>query len=234
MSCPEEKKLITEWNGKDFNNLTKTNMNKETRNIICEMFDRWMIAFEPTKLKSGKISPIYINLRRLPSYPMLMESIAKELLRKVHSENVLGTRFAGLPMSGFPIAVAMGLIGKIPVMYPRQSSEQGTRQSSEQGKAKVEGDYKEGDFVIVVDDVLTDGQIKHSQIQTIKQSGLNVRNLVVVVDREEGGTTLMEQDGIRVHSMMTLKEIVQVLREDADLSDHCYEEVMSWITGRAE
>lgn len=192
--------------------------------IISDLFDRAMITFGDTVLKSGKVSPIYINLRPLPSYPRLLREVAKEMLRKVHSEQFLGTKLAGLPVSGLPIAVAMGLIGDVPVLYPRPKEIP--------GKMNVEGKANPGEEVIVIDDVLTDGVIKKAQIDMIRRSGLFVRDVLVVVDRGEGGRELLEGDGVRVHSLYGLREIVEVLRRDSNLATYEYNRVLNYEASR--
>lgn len=185
--------------------------------MICEMFDAGMIEFGNKKLKDGRISPIFINLRRLPSYPFLMEEVAKEMLRKMHTEQFLGTRLAGLPMSGLPLAMVMGHIAKIPVLYPRQQVEE------------VEGFHRPGEDVIAIDDVLTDGKIKAHQINVIRNCDLNVRDLLVVVNRHEGGDELMEENKIRVHSLMDLDTIVETLYQEAGLAHFEYTRTKQWI-----
>lgn len=191
--------------------------------IICAMFDHLIIKFGSIVLKSGKTSPIYFDMRILPSYPELLEQVAKAMLSKMHSEQFLGRRLAGLPMSGLPIAIAMGIIGKVPVLYPR-SADRG-------GKMSVEGRWDSGETVIVVDDVLTDGVIKKAQIERIRATGLEVRDLIVVVNRDEGGTQLMEEIRVRVHSLTTMRQIIEVLRTKAQLGNYEYERTLEFLNG---
>lgn len=184
------------------------------REIIAALFDKGMIQFGNTVLKSGKVSPIYINLRSLPSYPSLLRQVARELLRKIHAEQFMGSRLAGLPMSGLPVAVTMGVISEMPVLYARENARN--------GKMNIEGRYDTGETVIVIDDVLTDGAIKLHQIGLIRKAGLDVRDLIVVVDRKEGGALPLEEARIRVHSLMDLRMILTTLQTDCQLAAYDY------------
>lgn len=193
------------------------------KEIICELFDKGMIEFGRRELKDGRISPIYVNLRSLPSFPGLIRTIAEEMLRKIRSGQLLGLGVAGLPMSGIPLAIVMGQVGQLPVLYPREHELP--------HRINVEGRFRPDETVIAVDDVLTDGKIKLHQIGIIQRAGLSVRDLIVVVDRQEGGETLLEQLKVRVHSLTNLRNIVEILRSDANLAQYEYDRTLRFLNG---
>jgi uridine monophosphate synthetase len=101
------------------------------------------IKFGDFTLKSGLKSPIYIDLRRIISYPRLLEQIAAAYLPILRPLSF--DRIAGLPYAAIPIATAVSLQGNYPMIYPRKEVKTyGT-------KAEIEGDFFAGETALVID-----------------------------------------------------------------------------------
>ena len=91
------------------------------------------------------------------------------------------------------------------MIYPR-------KEVKEHGTAKrIEGEFKEGDRVLVIDDIITDGASKIDAIEPLKEAGLVVTDVLVILDREQGGGKLLEKAGYRLHSLGTLSEVLDAL-----------------------
>lgn len=167
------------------------------------VFDAGCIKFGEFKLKSGIMSPVYCDFRGLVSKPALLAEIGKALAEK--AKQIGCDRIAGIPYAGVPLGVAAALAGDLPMIYPRKEVKQyGT------GK-QIEGEFREGEKVLVVDDIITDGASKIEAIEPLKQAGLVVTDVLVILDREQGGGRLLANAGYKLHSLGTLSEVLDSL-----------------------
>ena len=109
-------------------------------------------------------------------------------------------RIAGIPYAGLPLAVAASLAGRLPLVYPRREEKgYGTRK-------RIEGLYRAGERVVVIDDIITDGASKFEAIGPLEEAGLVVRDLVILIDREQGGRELLAAHGYTLHSVLTISQ----------------------------
>jgi uridine monophosphate synthetase len=109
-------------------------------------------------------------------------------------------RIAGIPYAGLPLAVAAGLAGRMPLLYPRREEKgYGTRR-------RIEGLFKPGERVVLIDDIITDGASKLEAIQPLEEAGLVVKDLVILIDREQGGRELLASKGYTLHSVLTITQ----------------------------
>ncbi|MBU6359711.1 MAG: orotate phosphoribosyltransferase, partial [Chloroflexi bacterium] len=143
---------------------------------------------------------IYLDLRRLVTHPQIMLRAARayaELMKLLQFD-----RIAGLPYAALPIATAISLVMDRPLIYPRrEAKEYGT-------KAVIEGDYVAGETAIIVDDLITTGGSKFEAIDKLKAAGLNVRDVVVLIDRSFDGGKILAEAGYRLHSVVTIHDLL--------------------------
>lgn len=172
---------------------------------MADLADRLLeagcVKFGQFTLKSGLLSPIYIDLRRLASSSRLLGKAAMAylpLLRKLRFD-----RLAALPYAALPIGTAISLNGDWPMIYPRKESKAyGT-------KAEIEGEYDQGDRIVVIDDLATTGGSKFEAIEKLTSAGLEVQDVVVLIDRESGAKEALDEKGYRLHAVFTLTGLLE-------------------------
>ena len=100
----------------------------------------------------------------------------------------------GVPYAALPMATAMSLESYIPLIIKRkEAKEYGT-------KKLIEGIYKSGQNCLLVEDVITSGKSLIETISEVENEGLKVSDIVVVLDRQQGGKELLQEKGYKVHT----------------------------------
>jgi uridine monophosphate synthetase len=158
------------------------------------------VKFGQFRLKSGLQSPIYLDLRLLVSVPEVLARVGAAYLPVLRG--LAFDRLAALPYAALPIATAISLQGGWPLVYPRKEAKTyGT-------KAEIEGAYAPGERVVVIDDLATTGGSKFEAIEKLTAAGLQVSDVVVLIDRQSGAAEGLAQVGVRLHAVLTLAEML--------------------------
>ncbi len=189
--------------------------------VAQALLDAGCVRFGSFTLKSGEVSPIYLDLRLLVSHPAVMRSVAQ-----AYASLLAGLKFdrlAGLPYAALPIATAISLKMDRPLIYPRrETKDYGTR-------AMIEGKFKAGETIVVIDDLATTGGTKIEAIEKLSMAGLRVNDIVVLVDREQGATGALAQAGYTMHAVATLSELLTEWLRLGAITEAQYAEVAAYV-----
>ena len=195
-------------------------MNDNTQ-LVLDLHSIGAIKFGKFKLKSGIISPFYLDLRLLVSYPLTLRSSALAMAQVLTP--LAFDRIAAIPYAAMPIGTAVALEMNRPMIYPRrEKKDYGT------GRA-IEGEFNKGETVVVIDDVITTGASKIQAIEPLVEAGLKVRDIVVLVDREQGGAAELQARGFHVHAALKIRAMMQALRDAGKVSEKEYDDVMTFL-----
>ncbi len=193
----------------------------DKESLIVGLHDLGAIQFGEFTLKSGETSPVYIDLRLLVARPATLRRVAR--IMQAQAAHLSFDRLAAIPMAGLPIGVALSLTMDIPLIYPRpKSKDYGTGRY-------IEGTYKPGERVLVIDDVISHAHSKLETIQLLEAVRLKVTDVLVVIDRQQGGTEVLGKKGYRVHHILTLQEMLDTLLELKRMSADQYRFVAAWL-----
>ncbi len=182
----------------------------ELKALAVALADAGCLRFGQFTLASGRVSPFYFDLRLLVTYPALLQQAAAGYGRVLASLSY--DRIAGIPYAAMPIATAVSLHMGQPMIYPRREAKSyGTGRS-------IEGRFETGETAVVLDDVITTGGSKLEAIKTLEAGGLKVKDIVVLIDREEGGREAIEAEGYHTHAVLRLGEVLDALVEAGRLT----------------
>ncbi len=191
--------------------------------LILALADIGCVRFGDFTLRSGRRSPIYIDLRLLVSHPGTLRDVARayaHLLRPLTFD-----RLAAIPYAALPIGTAVSLELGCPLIYPRKEVKgYGTRRA-------VEGEFQKGERVVVLDDLITTGASKLEAIAPLEELGLQVEDVVVLIDREQGGREYLEERSYRLHAVFHLGEMLDVLAQHGRISTARRDEVKAFLAG---
>jgi orotate phosphoribosyltransferase len=177
---------------------------------ISKVLDRiGALKFGAFKLTSGKMSPYYIDLRIIPSFPDAFEKICDSFVKFIKSE--IGTaevdRIAGIPVAGIPFASVVAFNLKKPFLYVRKGARFHGRER------RIEGIIAPGNSVLLMDDLVTTGLSLQKAAKAIMAEGGVVTDAVVLIDRQEGGREKLAKSGVKLHALLNITEIVSTMHE---------------------
>ena len=187
--------------------------NEEARPALLDLLQRKSVSYGDFTLSSGGKSSYYIDCKLTtldPEGAWLVGQLMHALIRKeAVTRKVKVDAVGGLTMGADPIALAVG-------MHSAQTKDASLLQvfsvrksPKAHGQTKlVEGNFKQGDSVVVIDDVVTRGDSTIAAINAIEKEGGKVAFVAALVDRQEGGRQKIESMGHAVVALFSKEDLL--------------------------
>lgn len=189
-------------------------------------------ADEPYKFTSGLASPVYIDCRRLISYPRIraaiMDFAAGTILREAGFEkfsSVAGGETAGIPFAAW-ISERLGL----PMQYIRKKPKGFGRD------AQIEGDMPEGSNVLLVEDLTTDGGSKIKFAEAIRTAGAEITDTFAIFyyDIFPDAPDRLRAAGMELHYLATWWDVLAVARAGGHFDEETLRQVEAFLNSPLE
>ena len=203
-----------------------------TAKMLLEIDAVHLSADKPFTFTSGVASPVYIDCRKIISYPRVRETITSYMvsarLRDVGFEQfdaIAGGETAGIPFAAW-IAGEMGL----PMQYVRKKPKGFGRD------AQIEGTITESQRVLLVEDLTTDGGSKINFCNALRKAGAKVDHTIVVFyyDIFEQTREKLTADGITLHSLATWWDVLAVCKAENHFDTHTLGQVEAFLNAPLE
>lgn len=195
--------------------------------LAAAIYDIGAVKFGKFKLKlhennpDAPLSPIYIDLRIIRSFPEVMGQTIE-----VFKELISGEKFdllADVPTAATPFTAILAYELKLPMVSPRQDVK------SHGTKRKIEGVFQKGQTVLLIDDLITNAESKLESIAILEAAGLIVKTLAVLIDREQGGFELLASRGYKCTCAFGLRELLDFLLRLHKIDRPKYDETISYL-----
>jgi uridine monophosphate synthetase len=201
-------------------------MSGSTEKVADALYMSGCLKFGTFKIKSGALSPYYIDLARLLSKPQALCSIAEnaaDAIRQIRVSDRID-KLASIELKGALILPSIACKVGLPCIVVRKE-EKAYGVTGRTAGAEISA----GDRVLFFDDVISEGLSKIEGIKPLQELGAEVKHLMVIVDREQGGREKLENAGYTVHALARISEIMKALYEAQKISKEQAEAVLNYI-----
>jgi orotate phosphoribosyltransferase len=198
-----------------------------TARILLEIEAIHIRPAQPFTFTSGWASPVYVDCRKVIAFPRARRAVVDAAVAKIERaigfesiDAVAGGETAGIPYAAW-IADRLGL----PMLYVRKKPKGFGR------NAQIEGSFREGARVLLVEDLASDGKSKLGFVEALRAAGAQVSDALVVFfySAFPGGLAILDKIGVRLHALATWKEVLEVATADQKFAESDLVEVRAFL-----
>ena len=154
-------------------------------------------------LRSGRRSSYYLDKYRFETQPDLLAALGTAIAEAAREAEPGAVRLAGPELGAVPLTTAASLASGLPFLLIRKEAKAyGTGN-------RLEGVFEEGELVCLVEDIVTSAGAAIDAIAALRDAGLEVRNAVCVIDREEGGVDALAREGVHLRALFRASDIAE-------------------------
>ena len=183
----------------------------EAEKRLLSILARISYHYSPTptfRLASGKMSQYYVDCKTTTLTPeglVLTGQVIFERIRGLPVQGVGGLEFGAIPMALSASIHAFQQGENIhPFVVRKQPKDRGLKKA-------IEGQIREGDRVVVLEDVVTTGASSLLAVERLREAGIEVDHVLAIIDRDEGGTEAIANAGLELESIFTLTDLHHAL-----------------------
>jgi orotate phosphoribosyltransferase len=201
-------------------------MSEVVSKVSEALFASGCLKFGTFKIKSGATSPYYIDLAQLLSSPQRLCDVADIVARE--TENLMRTeridKLASIELKGALLLPSVGCRVGLPCVVVRK------QEKSYGAIGRIAGaEVAEGDRILFFDDVVSEGLSKLEGIKPLEELGAKVKNMIIVVDREQGGKATLEKLGYEVNALTTITELTETLLQSLHITEEQATSVRGYV-----
>jgi orotate phosphoribosyltransferase len=197
-----------------------------TDKVAGALYRSGCLKFGTFRIKSGALSPYYIDLACLLSSPKELCSIveiAADTIGKIMVSDRID-KLASIELKGALILPSIACKVNLPCVVVRKE------EKAYGVTGRIAGaEVAQGENVLFFDDVVSEGLSKLEGIKPLEELGAHVKHLIVVVDREQGGRENLEKLGYKVHALAKISEIVDSLYLSKSISKEQADAVLGYV-----
>jgi uridine monophosphate synthetase len=194
--------------------------------IAEALYNSGCLKFGSFRIKSGTLSPYYIDLACVLSSPTDLCILADVAAEKISQLAIKGRidKLATIELKGALILPSIGCRTNLPCIIVRKEEKAYGATGRIAGAEVVRGEQ-----ILFFDDVISEGLSKLEAIKPLEQLGARVENVLVVVDREQHGIENLEKLGYKVHALARVSELTQRLLQDSKISKEQADAVLNYV-----
>jgi len=179
-------------------------------------------------------SPVYVNLRLLISNPRALARAARVMQEEVQTRQAMlhnpvreFHRVCGIPFGGLHLATAFALRSRVPMVYVHPAKERNGN------RVWVEGRFEPRETVLLIDDLVTSGGgIVETAAFLKANANLHVRDVLVLLDRQEGAREQLKAHGYNLISILGLEPMLNYLMASGLIEEENYDRSIEYIQTR--
>jgi uridine monophosphate synthetase len=194
--------------------------------IAEALYNSGCLKFGSFRIKSGALSPYYIDLACLLSSPTdlcTLADVAAEKISQLATKDRID-KLATIELKGALVLPSIGCRTNLPCIIVRKE------EKAYGATGRIAGaEVVRGERILFFDDVISEGLSKLEAIKPLEQLGARVENVLVVVDREQHGIENLEKLGYKVHALARVSELTQRLLQDSKISKEQADAVLNYV-----
>lgn len=197
-------------------------------NLAMHLLDMGAIKFGAFRLKlhdtdpTAPLSPIYIDLQVVRSDVTGFHFVVEALEYIMKKHQIKSDLISDIPTASTPFVSVIAYRNSIPMISPKISKTHGLT-------GEIDGAYKPGETVLLVDDLITKADSKIEAAKVLEKNGLIVKDVLVLVDREQGGKESLDKMGYNLHAALLLSEMLKFYMEHGKINGVKYQEVTNYL-----